>query len=62
MKTEVGRPLVFSEYKEHFVARGFDVGNQLEEQSIIANQIEELIGPACKFHLGESEDVSSVPL
>ena len=61
MKTEVGRPLVLSDYREHFVARGFDGGNQLEEQLIIANQIEELIGPACKFHLGESEDVNFVP-
>jgi len=61
MKTEVGRPLILNYYREHLVARGFDGGNQLEEQSIIADQIEELIGPACKFHLGESEDVSSMP-
>jgi len=59
MKTEVGRPIVLSDYREYLVAREFDGGNQLEEQSIIAIQIEELIGPACKFHLGESEDVSS---
>ena len=57
MKT-MCRSLIAQYYSDDISPRGTNGENQFHAQSIVCDQIEDLLGPSCQFHLGKSENVS----